>query len=76
MPLPIQAASLYAVGAAGLAFWLGFAAVAAQAEGFSLGSERRLFFALLRFVCFVTDPLGYLARFFICDVLLDLLDQF
>ena len=74
VPLPIQAVSLYTVAAACLAFWLGFAAVAAQTEGFSLRSQRRLFFALLLFVDSVTDPLGYLVRFFGRDVLLDLLD--
>ena len=67
---------LYAVGAAGLTLWLGFAAVAAQTEGFSVRSQQSLRFAPLLFVRFVTDLLGYLARFFICNVLLDLLDQF
>ena len=74
MPLPVLSVSPYAVAAAGLAFGLGFTAVAAQTEGFSLRSQRRLFFALLLFVGFVTDPVGCLARFFGRDVLLDPLD--
>ena len=58
--LPIAAVPDHAVMAAGLAFWSGFAAVAAQTQGITLSSERGLLFAFPFFVGLAAHPLGLL----------------